>query len=127
MTRPRRRDESGQATAELALLLPAMLVLVLGVGQVVLVWRAQLLATQAAREAVRIAAVTSDRSAIEAAAVGATTLDGSRLMVEIVERGAPGGLATVRVTYHPVDLLPIVGSVIASVAVDATATMAVEN
>jgi len=123
----RRRDESGQATAELALLLPAMLVIVLAVAQLALIWRSQLLVTQAAREAARIGAVSADPAAIAAAARRATGLDPTRVEVTIVERGAPGEIVAVRVRYFPVDPLPIVGAATTSVVVSATATMLVES
>ena len=124
---PRRCNESGQATAELALLLPVMLIIVLAVGQLVLIWRSQLLVTQAAREAARIGAVSADPSAIGDAARGASGLDPGRVEVIILERGAPGGLVVVRVQYFPVDRLPIVGAATGSVVVSATATMLVES
>jgi len=123
----RRRNEEGQATAELALLLPVILIIVLAVGQLALIWRSQLLVTQAAREAARIGAVSADPAAIGAAARRASGLDPSRVEVTIVERGAPGGLIVVRVRYFPVDQLPIVGAATGSVVVSATATMLVES
>jgi len=122
-----RRGEDGQATAELALLLPVILIIVLAVGQLTLIWRSQLLVTQAAREAARIGAVSNDPAAITAAARGASGLDPGRVEVTIVERGAPGGLIVVRVRYFPVDQLPIVGAATGSVVVSATATMLVES
>jgi Flp pilus assembly protein TadG len=54
---PRGRGERGQATVELALLLPVIATLVLLVVQSAMVARDQLLVTHAAREAARAAAV----------------------------------------------------------------------
>ena len=121
------RDEHGQATAELALLLPFVLILVLSVGQVALVWRSQLLVTQAAREAARIGTVSSSPTAIGRAAREATGLDPSRVEVIIIERGAPGDLVIVEVRYRPVDRLPLVGLAVRDRSVSATATMLVES
>jgi hypothetical protein len=127
MTSRHRRGEDAQATAELALLLPIIFMIVLAVGQVVLVWRAQILVTQAAREAARTGVVTADVSAIATAAAQATGLDAERLDVVVVTRGAPGSVITVRVSYHPVDQLPIVGAAVGGLTVSATATMLVES
>lgn len=74
MTKPG-EDERGQATAEMAMLLPFVLILILSVGQVALVWRSQLLVTQAAREAARVGTVSSNPAAISRAAKEATGLD----------------------------------------------------
>ena len=123
----RHRTDDGQATAELALLVPVLLVIVLLVGQMVLVWRGQLLVTQAAQEAARVGVVSSDVTAMTEAARGATGLDPSRISVQVLKRDAPGGLVTVRVSYHPVDQLPIVGIAVRAMTVSATATMLVES
>ena len=67
--RPTRRGDGGQATVELALVLPLVAILVLLVLQAGLVIRDQLLAAHAAREAVRAASVSDgDRAAAAARA-----------------------------------------------------------
>ena len=58
-----RDGDAGQAAVELALLLPVVVVLVLGVLQVALVGRDQLALELAAREAARAAAVSADPAA----------------------------------------------------------------
>ena len=120
-------DERGQATAELAMLLPFVLILILSVGQVALVWRSQLLVTQAAREAARVGTVSSNPAAISRAAKDATGLDPNRIEVTIIERGAPGDLVVVVVRYRPVDHLPLVGFAVRDRVVSARATMLVES
>ena len=54
------REEEGQATVELALLLPVVVVLLLAVLQLGLVARDVVLVAHAAREASRVAAVDDD-------------------------------------------------------------------
>lgn len=57
---PARRGEPGQATVELALCLPLVCVLLLGVVQVAVVVRDQLAVQLAAREGARAAAASAD-------------------------------------------------------------------
>lgn len=121
------RDQRGQATAELALLMPFVLILVLAVAQIVVIWRTELLVTHAARAAVRAATVTSDLAEIRQAAASAEGLDPDRLNVVVVERGDPGDTVTVRVGYGPVDGVPIVGLVTRTIIVSASASMLVES
>ena len=109
------------------MLLPFVLILILSVGQVALVWRSQLLVTQAAREAARVGTVSSNPAAISRAAKDATGLDPNRIEVTIIERGAPGDLVVVVVRYRPVDHLPLVGFAVRDRVVSARATMLVES
>ena len=60
---PRGRGVVGQAAVELALALPVVVVLLLGMLQVALVGRDQLAVELAAREAARAAAVSADPAA----------------------------------------------------------------
>ena len=62
----RSRDHRGQATVELALLMPVWVLLLLAVVQVGLVARAEVETIQAAREAARAAAVGDDLSVVAA-------------------------------------------------------------
>jgi len=123
----KRRGEHGQATAELALLMPFVLLLVLVVAQTVVIWRTELLVTHAARVAVRAATVSPDLGEIRRAAASADGLDASRLQVVVVERGEPGGTVTVRIGYGPVDRVPIVGIATRSFVISASASMLVES
>ena len=94
--------ERGQATVEFALLLPLMLGLTIGVVQVGLVVRAQMLVVQAAREAARNAAVGGDQTEAVAAGQRATSLGRGPLSVTVV-LAEPGGevVATAR---YPLDV-----------------------
>jgi phosphoribosylpyrophosphate synthetase len=123
----RRPEQHGQVTAELALLMPFVLVMVLAVAQIVVIWRTELLVTHAARAAVRAATVSPDVGAMHRAAALADGLDSARLQVVVVERGDPGDIVTVRVSYGPVDRLPIVGVATRAVVVSASASMLVES
>jgi hypothetical protein len=122
----RRRGEAGQATAELALLLPLVAVRVLVVAQVALLARAQVLVTHAAREAARMAAVDPDPSAAEHAARAGAPLDEQRLEVAVGVRGTTGDRVTVTVRYRAPTDVALVGDLIPEVDLTAVATMRIE-
>lgn len=117
-------SERGQSTVEFALVLPLVFVLLLGLLQVGVVLRDQLLVTAAAREGAREAAVTSNSEKIRTAARRAAP----SLVLEVsVTRGPNRGDAvTVVITSKP-NGLPIVGRVVASTRLEARATMRVER
>ena len=124
----RSRGDEGQTTVELALALPVVAVVALGLLQVGLVVRDQILVTHAAREAVRAAAVSDDPAAPQAAAErGATGLDPARLRVAVVQREEPGGWVEVRVTYRAATELPLVGPFVGDADLRASAVMRVEG
>jgi hypothetical protein len=121
------RAEGGQATVELALCLPVLAALALVLLQVVVVVRAQVLLTHAAREAARETAVTSDLRAIRRAAELSGDLDGSRLVVTVRGRGRPGSRARVELRYRAPTELPLVGSLLTDVTLRANAAIRVER
>ena len=123
----RGRGEQGQSAVELALVLPLLALLTLGLVQVGLVVRDQLLVLQAARDAARQAAVSADRGSITAAARGATALDPGRLRVELGPRGQPGSTLQVTVRYRAATSVPLIGRFVDDVQLEATASMRVEN
>jgi hypothetical protein len=118
--------ERGQATVELGLVLPLIVVLLLSLVQGGLVVRDQILVTHAAREAARTAALEDDTAAVERAARAAGPLDRDRLEVEIGARGAPGDRVTVRVSYHATRV-PLVGDLVGVIRLRASASMRVER
>ena len=124
---PSRVRERGQATVELALVLPLVVALVLLVLQVGLVSRDQVLVVHAAREAARVAAVDADAAAPSAAARAATPLDGSRLRVTVGPRGGPGSIVRVEVSYRCPTDVPLVGGLTGDVDLRASAAMRVER
>ena len=120
--------DRGQATVELALVLPLVAALLLVVAQMGLVVRDRVLVTHATREAVRAASITEgDRTtAARRAAERAAGLDAARLAVavEVVDAGS-----AVRVTLHyrSVTALPLVGDLLPDPELDGSATMRIES
>ena len=118
-------DERGQATVELALGLPVVLLLLLALAQVVVVVHGQIMVVHAAREGARAAAVAAD-------AVG----EGRRAVIAAL--GGPGaGSTTIAVvdTGERVDVtvtrrvptdIPLIGAFVGDVTVVGRATMAAE-
>lgn len=120
-TRHPTRGDRGQSTVELALALPLLCVLLLGVVQVGLVVRHQLAVQAAARNGARAAAAAASTGAATSAALASTPL--RPLDVDIVDDGS-----TVTVTVRYVDHtdVPLVGLFIPAVTVSASATMTLE-
>lgn len=126
MSRTRRGDR-GQATVELALVLPLVALLLLLVLQAGLVIRDQLLVAHAAREAARGAAVAEgDRGAAAASAARrAGGLDPGRLTVRS-STGDGGTSVVVQVTYRSATHVPLVGLLVPDVELRGDATMRIE-
>jgi hypothetical protein len=118
----RHRQECGQAAVELALALPVVVVLMLGVLQVALVGRDQLAIELAAREAVRAAAVSAEPAA--AARLAAERATSLRPLQVAVSTGA--STVTVTVRYMCVTDVALIGRLIGDVPMRASVTMAVE-
>jgi Flp pilus assembly protein TadG len=114
-----RQRDRGQAAVEFAIALPLVVVLVLGVLHVVVVARDQLAIELAAREGARAAAVAAapDVAATRAARAAttlrplgvATSRNGSRVTVVVSHRSDPG--------------MPMIGTLIGGVELDASVTM----
>ncbi len=120
------RAERGQATVEVALLLPVFAALLLAVVQVGLVVRDQVLVTHAAREAARAAAVEPRAEVALEAAEAAARLDPDRLRVELAGSTETGGRLTVTVRYRSRTAVPIVGPLVGDRTLVAEVTMRVE-
>lgn len=119
--------DGGQASVELALLLPLVALLLLAILQVGLLARDVVLVTHAAREAARAAAVDASPGAPLAAARSAGGLDPARLSVAVTGRGAPGSRVRVMVAYRAPTDVPLVGALIGDRTVRSAATMRVEG
>jgi Flp pilus assembly protein TadG len=121
-----RREDGGQATVELALVLPLVALVLLLVLQVGLVVRDRLLVAHAAREAARAAAVTDDDrgGAARRAAERAGSLDDGRLEVTVAD-GAEGTVTATARYVSPTDV-PIVGLLLPDVTLESDATMRAE-
>lgn len=124
------RGDAGQATVELAMVLPLVVLLLLLVAQVALVARDQVAVVHAAREAARAAAVAERVADRGAAATRGARASGSFDPDEIDVRAEPveGGRrirATVRYTVRT--NLPLVGALVPDVDLVADAVMRVEQ
>lgn len=121
------RSDRGQATVELALLLPLVALVMVGVIQMALVARDHNLVAHAAREAVRAAAVEDDPAAPRLAAERSGPLAPGRLDVRVSDRGGPGSSVTAVVTYDSPVRVPFLGALVDDVRLEARATMRVER
>jgi TadE-like protein len=115
--------ERGQATVELALVLPLVVFGLLAILQVGLVVRDQVAVIHAAREAARAASV--DRDPGRAAAAARRVL--ARAEVHVGARPAVGQPITVEVMYHDRTDLPLVGPLFPDPDLHASASMRVER
>ncbi len=119
-----RPAERGQSTAELVLLMPVLVALLLALVQIGLLVRVRVMVTHAAREAVREAAVGADDDEVRAAAAAAGDLDPRRLDVSV---SRAGDRVAVEIRYHDPTDVPIVGALLGDARFDARATMRLEG
>ena len=121
--RASKHSTSGQATVEFALLLPAIALIVLLIGQALLIGHDMLHVANVAREAARAAAVDpSDHDAID---VVKRELPGAQLTV--VRDGRPGALLRAKVRWQAPTSLPIVGPLLPDPWLETTVTMRIEQ
>jgi Flp pilus assembly protein TadG len=123
----RRREGEGQAAVELALALPLVAFLLLGIVQLGFVVRDQVLVVHAAREAARQAAVDAAPDAARKAASASSGLASSRLDVQVSGRSGPGSRVRVLVRYRAPTDVPLVGPLMGDMSLQADATMRVER
>lgn len=119
-----RSGHRGQATVELALVLPFVVLLLLALIQVGLVVRARVMVTHAAREGARVAAVGGSDAEVRRAVGVAADLALHRLDVTV---GRSGDNAVVRVRYRDPTDVPIVGELVDTATLDAVAHMRIET
>lgn len=117
------RSDRGQATVELALVLPVLVLLLIALVQTALVARDQLLVQDAARAAVREVSVGADDGRVVDAA--RRTLGG--VEVEVHRGSAVGDPVEVTVRYAEHTNLPLVGSLFPDLLLQATASMRAER
>lgn len=123
-----RDGDGGQATVELALVLPLLVTLLLALVQVGIAARDQILVVHGARVAVREAAVDPRPASVRSAALRATAaLDPGAL--EVVTSASRGATATVttRLRYRSRTRVPIVGLLLPDLVLRAEATMRAEG
>lgn len=125
-----RRDagaQAGQTTLEFALLLPILALVLAALVEIGLVVADQGRLWHAAREAVRIAVVDPDLDDVEAAA----ERGGLRPITIDVDPPAhlrrQGDPLTVRLVHRPRARVPLFGAVLDRVALEAAATMRIEQ
>jgi hypothetical protein len=122
-----RTADGGQASVEVALALPLVVFLLFALVQGGLLVRDHILATHAAREAARAAALQDDPQVIERAATRAGPLDPDRLRVDVSGREGPGSLLTVTIAYRAPTHVPLVGPLLGDIGMRASASMRVER
>ena len=99
----------GSAAVEFALVLPILFVVLLGLVQVGVLAKDELLVQQAARIGARQAAISPDGESVRAAAVAASGgLDESRMTVTVSGGSAQGEPVSVAVTYDAPISVPFV-------------------
>jgi Flp pilus assembly protein TadG len=121
--RSRARSDRGQATVELALVLPLVFGLLVLVFQIALVARDEVLVVHAARDAAREATVTRDATRV--ASAGRRNLPGA--MVRVVRRGRVGESVEVAITYVSRTDLPLVGALLPDLTLHGRSVMRVET
>ena len=119
--------DAGQATIELVLCLPFVILLTAFVIQVGLIGVEQIRLWHAAREAVRIASVDGDPEAIRAAAES-SGLDDVELTIDPPDPNrTQGGAVRVGLSHHPDAFVPFAGFLLSRVTLRADATMRIEQ
>lgn len=116
----RRGGVRGQASLELALVLPLVLGLMLFIVQLGLVIRDQIMVVNAAREGARHAVVDPSPVVARDAAQRSGRLDPSRLGVTMIDDGEN---VTVTVTYRSATSVPIVGALLDDITLRESTTM----
>jgi len=109
------------------MVLPFVVLLILGLVHVGELVSDYIMATHAAREGARAAAVDSDPGAAERAARAAGGLDPRHLRVETRDRGAVGDRVRVTVRYRSANPVPLLRWLLDDIGLTAEATMRVER
>ncbi|CAB4576251.1 MAG: pilus assembly protein [Actinobacteria bacterium] len=117
----RGRLDRGQAVVELALALPVVILVLLGVVQVAVVVRDQLVTQHAAREAARAAAVSASPTTAASRAAAPLGLDDLGVRVS-----AAGDVVRVEVRSRTRTDVPLIGALVGDVTHRAVAVMARE-
>jgi Flp pilus assembly protein TadG len=115
--------QRGQATVELALITPLLMLFVLCIVQVALVARDQVLVVHAARAGARAAAVEPVGAVATDAVMASSSLDPSRTDVRLE---VAGRRVTVTVTHRSSTVVSLVGRLIDDVTLSASATFRLE-
>ncbi|MDQ5816685.1 MAG: pilus assembly protein [Actinomycetota bacterium] len=124
---PEADRERGQSTVEFVLLLPFLAAVFAALVEVALLAGDQVRLWHAAREAARVAVVDSDsiQVAVAAESAGLSPLELS-IDPDVAHR-IQGRPLTVQIRYEPPGHLPLLGLIVRSVDLNATATMRIEQ
>ncbi len=114
------KNDSGQATVELVLVLPVVVLLALSWTSMGLVVRSAILVEHAAREGARAAAVGDSSRKIENAVIGSTGFSPAAVRVQ---RNFRGDRVTVEVFYTDPTDVPMIGNLFPDIVVSGSATM----
>ena len=118
-----RPGPAGQATVELALVLPICLALLMLLVQVALLARDEIRVVHAARVAVREAALTSEQRRVVAVVARALP----RARVRVLRRGGPGEDVEVEVAFTARTDLPLIGDLLPDPTLRSRAVQRVER
>ncbi len=117
------KDQTGQATVEFAVCLPLVLFLFIGLVQLGLVARDQILLTHAAREVARRAAV-EDKSANSATQVAdAAGLDPKRLKIGVTPASRTSDKVIAQLSYRSPVRVVLVGRLLGEITLVSRAAM----
>lgn len=121
------RDERGQATVELALCLPVLVLVVAALVELGLLAGDRVRLWHAAREAARVGAVDPDVQHMIDAAERAGLHPIEVAVTPETSGRRPGESLTVSVAYSPEGHIPLLGAVLAANEMKARATMRIEQ
>lgn len=127
MTRGHREQDQGQATVELVLVLPVVVLALLLVIQVGLIARAQVVVVNAAREGARAAAVDGPGAARPAAVRSPGIDDGRAAVATSTEPGETADLIRVTVRYRVPTDVPLAGPLVGDPTLTAEVVMRAED
>lgn len=126
--RKRRSGAKGQATVELAMVLPILIWLLIGLVDMARMANAYLIIQHASREAVRLGITGASDTQVSARALNsATTLEPTRLTITVTPAGTrnTGSDITVRIQYR-YQVLALMGIIGSEVPLEAQLTARVE-
>ncbi len=119
----KRASESGQATVEIALLLPVLTLFLLLIVHVGVIVRQYVVVTHASREAARVLCVENNSSRAQPAAHKSAP----NAEIGIDRPSQPGQYLTVKVSDIVISPVPVIGKVWPSMTVSSTTSMRVEQ
>ncbi len=121
------RSDEGQATVELALMLPLVILVAAALIEIAMLGFDQLRLWHAAREAARTAVVNADEQDIRNAAERSGLDDVSVSVTPDTLHRTFGAPLSVEVSYSPQGSVPLVGSLVEGLRLEARATMRIER